>query len=473
MESATDLSIQNGTTYLNEPMKPKVSQKNSKEHPEEGSSLRRKLHQTLFGQIALSLVLIFAVLGSMQFLALRATLNRADDLLLQIQMWDIAREFSNTIISEEEKNKDQWEIENAVRTLAKVNPLIDAYLLRQNGEVEYSFSENYGSPQQKIIRIEPIREFLLPDASQRAPLYGEDPDGKKNDLALFSAAAFVYHGEPHYLYAVLRGHRHLQAYKLYSENLLAKNFSISTVIAFLVIVGFGTTIFYVLSRRVTRTVQTMRAFRDGSFESRVKATGSDEIAELGQTFDEMAEQIVKSIDDLKERDSLRRELIASVSHDLRGPVANILAHVERSEGEGETQEVVKRNALQLSRLLSELFELAKLEAREVEPQIEPHFLLPLYEDLLISYRSKADELGISLGIEGCENDIEVDADMTMLGRVLGNLIENALRFTHAGGRITLGAVKDGEKVRISVKDSGEGIAESELPKIFNKFFKLF
>ena len=437
------------------------------------SKTPRPIWRTLFGQISLALLLLCVVLGAFQYLVLRSTLNRADDYLLQIQMWDIAREFSNAILAEEESGADQWKIEGAVRTLAKVNPLVDAYLIRDDGEVLYSFSENDFSPRRKRIGVEPMKLFLQPGATQRAPIYGDDPDtdGKGIDRALFSASAFTYHGQLHYLYAVIRGQRHLQAYKLYSENLLARYFGVSTLTAFLVVIGFGSTIFYVLSRRVTKTVQIMRAFRDGQYSVRVAPKANDEIAELGSAFDEMADRIVRSIDELEHRDGLRRELIATVSHDLRGPLANILAHVEQTRTGDETLEVVKRNASQLSTLLSELFELAKLEAREVQPQIERHFLEPLFEDLLISYRPKADEHRVKLRSEGCSPGLEIEADLTMLGRVLSNLIENALRFTHPGGTITLGAQVEAAKVRVSVKDSGEGIDAIELPRIFEKYFQ--
>ncbi len=445
------------------------------------ASLRLPLRRKLFGWISFAVAIITCVLGVVQYFTLRWTLSQADDVVVQVQLWNVAQEYVNAIERGGEGSRNLPEIQNALYQFSKLNPMLDAYLVSESGEVVYSFSTLEYSPRRKKIAIEPLLQFLASGSSQQVPIYGDDPEDLKG-RAVFVAAPLQLDGANYYLYGVISGRKRQRTYQLYSENYLARYFSITTLVALVVILVSATLLFYLLSRRVSRTVQTMRAFKDGDFSSRIHSTAKDELGELARTFDEMADKIVNSVHELEQRDSLRRELIAAVSHDLRGPLANIKAHLDRlqrarnaEQREGtvdtETIETVRRNADQLAELLSQLFELAKLEAREIAPQLEEHLLNPLFDDLLISYRPKAQELGLKLEYSLRDPGLTVRADLTMLGRVLSNLIENALKFTQPQGCITIeGRLVDGA-VRISVRDTGSGISESELPKIFERFYQ--
>ena len=439
----------------------------------------RRISRTLFGQIAFALAILFLILGPVSYFSLRKTIGQADDHLLQLQMWETAQVFAEKIAPSLQAPRNQWAIQKSADELNRLNPIADIYLVDNDGTILFAFAKHRQYRAVQKIRTEPILQFLSPDSSALAPIYGDDPQAA-NSRALISVAPLTVDGRKMYLYATYRGQHQRQAYELFAENYLFFTFGITALLSFLLVVFIGAILFFVLTRRVTKLVTAVTAFRDGDYQSRSKSVANDELGELGVAFDDMADRIASAMTSLEDRDALRRELIAAVSHDLRGPLGNILAQLEQmgtsvqSSGRHVEQvayEAIRRNALQLGELLSQLFELAKLEAKETVPELEHHYIESLFEDLVISYRPKAIEGGIELSYDLLQQGLAINADLTMVGRVLGNLIENALRFTKPGGRVSLQASAEGARVRIAVIDSGSGMEEAELKRIFEQYYQ--
>ena len=192
----------------------------------------------------------------------------------------------------------------------------------------------------------------------------------------------------------------------------------------------------------------------------------------------MADTIVRNMEDIKTMDNLRRELVANVSHDLRTPLATIQGYLETILIKADSlSEEEKKNYLQtilksterLKKLVDELFELSKLEAREEKPKPESFSLAELAQDVqqknLIFAETKKIELKTNFSY-----DLPIAyADIGMMERVIQNLLENAIKFTPEGGKIELKLKQDDENIIVSVQDSGEGIKPAELPYIFDRY----
>ena len=134
-------------------------------------------------------------------------------------------------------------------------------------------------------------------------------------------------------------------------------------------------------------------------------------------------------------------------------------------------EVIFSNAERLSKLVQELFELSKLEAKETQPHREPFSLAELANDLLQKLAPLAEKKGVRLCARFQENLPLVEADIGLVDRVLQNLLDNAVTHTQTGGEICIGLTQRGTKVEICVEDTGSGIAAGDLPFVFDKFYQ--
>ena len=207
----------------------------------------------------------------------------------------------------------------------------------------------------------------------------------------------------------------------------------------------------------------------------------DEIEHLRRSFEEMALRINEQMQRLQQTDSLRRELVANVSHDLRTPLALLQSHLETirlkedefsPEERQRYMEIALQNIIHLNTLVNELFELAKLDANEVTPECEPFALPELVQDVVHKFQLRADQEDIELVYDIANTAIPfVVADIGLIERVLDNLLDNAIQHTPHGGTVTISLTPGQQHVTVQVRDTGHGIAEHELPYVFDRFYK--
>src|SRR5215208_3053513 len=244
-------------------------------------------------------------------------------------------------------------------------------------------------------------------------------------------------------------------------------------------VGFGLLYAMPLSSRIERVRAGTERIAGGELGSEVKVEGHDEVAGLAADFNRMARALEVAAEREREVEKSRRDLVAAVSHDLRTPLASTRALIEAlADGVAENPETQRRYLTSasrelehLSRLVDDLFELARIEAGLLELTLEEASLHDMISDTISSFQPQAEQKGIRLLGEVSGNVDPVLANPPKLQRVLHNLVSNALRHTPQDGAVTLRAAPEGDVTRVEVSDTGEGIASEDLPRVFERSFR--
>jgi signal transduction histidine kinase len=240
---------------------------------------------------------------------------------------------------------------------------------------------------------------------------------------------------------------------------------------------------YLLAASMTQSLQLLRTgahkIAVGDFSARVSLIEADELAEVAEAFNTMANELQKSFARQKELEQARRDLTAAVSHDLRTPLTSIRAMIEAlADGVVTDPDTVRRyyttirsQIENLSGLIDDLFELSQLEAEEIQLHLEPLNMNDLLSDVLESMQVQAKARDVSLTGIFSEDLPLIKAEMAKIQRVLFNLVQNAIRHTPASGSISLATKVVPEGVQVDIADTGEGIEPQDLPLVFDQFFR--
>jgi signal transduction histidine kinase len=212
------------------------------------------------------------------------------------------------------------------------------------------------------------------------------------------------------------------------------------------------------------------------------AEAKDEFGQLSQGFRSMLDALRRQWEALRRLDHFRREGVSNLSHDLRSPLTATAACLETLDARFATDaarrddrqllEVALRNTRNAARLVQSLGDLAQLDEPQFALKRERLDVGELLGDIALRFEPRAAAQGVVLALAPADVAPTVASlDIELFERAIANLVDNALKFCVAGGRITLGVERDGDTVQVSVADSGAGIAEAELPHLFDRFYQ--
>jgi signal transduction histidine kinase len=257
--------------------------------------------------------------------------------------------------------------------------------------------------------------------------------------------------------------------------------SLLLVFAAVISVAFAYAVAGALTADLGALSHAARRLAAGDLAARVGTRGSDEAGRLAAAFDDMADQLQQAFSRERALEAGRRDLVSAVSHDLRTPLSTTRAMVEAlADGvvsaPSEVQRylgLILREIEHLSRLIDDLFELSQIESGALRLRCLAVDVGQLVSETLAAYQAPAAEQGIQLEEKLAPGmDVtRIEADPDRIQRVLRNLLDNALSHTPAGGTIEVSAVRDTARVELRVSDSGSGVPDEELERIFDRFYR--
>jgi signal transduction histidine kinase len=439
--------------------------------------------KSLYVKLAAGLCALFFLTGIFIIILTQYAFNMNQQEVVQTLNRNLAKNIvaQNVLISD--GNVDQKALEECIRSLMMLNPSIEIYLLDPMGTI-LAYSAPPGKVKETRVDLTPIKNWFRRDIS--SPLKGDDPRNPDRQK-IFTAARIVdQSGLQGYLYIILGGETYDKiAQGLEGSYALKMGFWWITA-GLLFFLMSGLVLFAYLTSRLKGLAALVDSYDVESVSDRLPARladvrpQGDEIERIAYTFKQLVLRIQSYVFKLKETHARRRELIANISHDLRAPLTNLMGYIESlllrdahltDEKRREYVELAFEHCTRLSKLIDALLELATLGSAEIQVNFEPFNINEMVHDVVQKLELSAQNKDVAMNVATNPQLPFVNADIALVERVIENLLDNALRFTPAGGAIDVSFSQNGSDITVCVKDTGCGIPAEDQQFIFEPYYK--
>jgi len=439
--------------------------------------------KSLYSKLAVVLLGLFCLLGVSIVILTQVASDMYQQEAVQKLNRDLARQIVAQKILIQDRQINRGGLQEIFHMLMVVNPSIELYLLDPEGRI-LAYSAPPGKVKRDRVDLKPIEKWFGADTV--FPLTGDDPRNP-GQQKVFSVARIPEQGTLQgYLYIILGGELFDSILQKLKNSYIMQISAWWLAASLLFVLAAGLLLFAYLTRRLRHLADVMTSTDLEQTADRLQSMTTkngpqgDEINRLTATFKQLVDRIQAQVAELKRADSLRRELVANVSHDLRTPLATLQGYIETlylkdknlsAEDRMHHLEIAIRHCERLGKLVDELFELAKLDSHEVQVRYEPFNISELVHDVVQKFDLSAREKQLSINIDLDSGLPFVNADIAMIERVIENLLDNAVRHTPTGGSIRLTVSPQNADIAVGISDTGCGIPEEDLPMIFDRFYQ--
>jgi two-component system phosphate regulon sensor histidine kinase PhoR len=272
-------------------------------------------------------------------------------------------------------------------------------------------------------------------------------------------------------------------------NVIRRRMLVATAIAFLPAILIALWFARVIARRLGSIIDYAAQLARGNFQARLERTGADELGlleiklnETGEKLEGMFQELEREHAELEKVERVRKDFVINVSHELRTPLASIQGYTETlldgamDDPNHNTRflQIIRQNVERLANLTADLLTLSRVELKQQKFSFASYNVDRLLENTVDSMKPLAGKKNIKLSRLAAADTVEAFCDAEAVNQVVTNLVDNALKYTAAGGEIVVGArVLSGlHTIEVFVRDTGIGIPADELPRLFERFYRV-
>ena len=460
-------------------------------HAASPKDILRPKRTTWYHSFTFKLALIYLgmiILGSVAFaFQIQKAWDEYHDLARQRISWNVAEVIAEKLQPILSAGASYDEVMGHLLNFKKENPSVSVHLVAETGDVVTWDKTHHVMGNRQIvtssaatINLTPIKQFLSLSSPPAKAIYTTlTYYGDIRRRSVFSAAKANWQGQQYYLVVLLKSKELYAITRAQGDStlFLVGIRAISLTVLFTLLLGW--IVIYFATRRIRRVSSALSEFASDSSLVQIEVEGRDEIAQMGVAFNSMAQTIRSNIDLLQRNDAARRSLFAHVSHDLRSPLAALQTSLELLNDHNNplTAEQIHQLSSQslevchdLHSLIADIFQLAKLDTQDYKLNIVEFDASVSLENIVNLSEAKAKKAEVELLLKPTEKTI-VAFDEKLFQRMITNLVENAIRYTPAGGQVVVSIFREDDKIILRVDDTGIGISEQDLDRIFDSFYR--